>query len=52
MAADLHVTPRPLQRWRNAYRQQRVDGLRMQGVPVRPPLIAASRAPDSFSSRI
>jgi transposase len=46
IAADLNGTTRTTQRWRNAYRQQRVDGLRMQWAPGRAPLIAATRAPD------
>ena len=46
IAADLHVTTRTLQRWLNAYRQQRLDGLRIQWAPGRAPLIAATRAPD------
>jgi transposase len=46
IAEDLHVTTRPPQRWLNAYRQQRLDGLRIQCAPGQAPLIAATRAPD------
>jgi transposase len=46
IAEDRNVTPRTIQRWRNAYRQQRLDGVRIQWAPGRAPLIAATRAPD------
>jgi transposase len=37
LAADLNVTTRTLQRWLKAYRQQRLEGLRIPWAPGRPP---------------
>jgi transposase len=46
IAADLHVNPRTLQRWLNAYRTQGLDGLTIHWAPGRLPRIPESLAPE------
>jgi transposase len=46
IAADLHITPRTLQRWLNAYRTAGLDGLTLHWAPGRSPHIPESLAPE------
>jgi len=46
-AEDLRVTPRPLQRWRNAYRTRGCAGLMIHWAPGRAP-----RIPETLASEI
>lgn len=45
LATALHITPRPLQRWLNAYRTGGLDGLTIHWAPGRSPRMPESLAP-------
>lgn len=45
IAEDLHITPRTLQRWVNAYRAAGLEGLQIQWAPGAAPKIPDSLAP-------
>jgi transposase len=46
IAADLAVSPRTLQRWRNAYRARQLEGLRITWASGRAPHIPETLAPE------
>ena len=49
IAEDLRVTPRTLQRWRNAYGTGGLDGLPIPWAPGRAPHLPKSLAPESVT---